>query len=203
LTPLGLRLAPKVDSMCNSAASALVSMYTYSQVVKAPMPPLDPGALSRVSSVPTLMVIGLNDQVVDPLAQHQAYRLLCAAGQPVTWLELVGDHGMVNSTAFQDTVVFRPWFTSAAAGGRPSGSCAPVVPLVSRLFTYQTSYVMNALGLTAPAGSTSSMTAAGNCSVRNGRLEPRSGGTCAITFVSKKGTRVLARTTVEVRVLSI
>lgn len=189
LTPLGVRVSRKFDSACNSDIAGYVSAYSWKQLTKADYSVLDPGTMPRTSNVPTMMVISVEDSVVDPLVQHQAYVKLCAAGQPSYWLELGGNHGSVTASAFNDNVVFKPWFRQAASGAAPAGACAPIEPMVSRLFHYKAKYVANALGVTVPTGATVKMTASGDCRMAGDVLIPGAAGRCTVGITVKKGAK--------------
>lgn len=201
LTPLGIKVAAKFDAACNTDIQGYVSAYSWKQLIRQPLPSIDPGTMARTSGVPTMMVISIEDAVVDPLVQYQAYVRLCAAGQPTYWLELPGNHGSVTGTAFNDTVVFRPWYRQVASGGVPAGSCAPVEPMVSRLFHYTAKYVANALGLTVPSGATVKMTATGDCRVARDVLLPGAAGRCTVGITVTKGAKSTS-TSVALRVRS-
>lgn len=189
LTPLGVRVSRKFDTACNSDISGYVSAYSWKQLIKADQSVLDPGTMPRSSNVPTLMVVSNEDSVVDPLVQYQAYSRLCEAGQPTYWLELSGNHASVATTAFNDNIVFKPWFRQVSAGGVPTGACAPIEPTVSRLFHYQARYVANALGFDVPTTASVKMTASGDCRVARDVLMPGAAGRCVVDIAVKNGAK--------------
>lgn len=189
LTPLGVRISRKFDTACNSDISGYVSAYSWKQLIKADQSMLDPGTLPRTSNVPTMMVVSAEDSVVDPLVQYQAYTRLCQVGQPTYWLELAGNHASVTATAFNDTVVFKPWFRQVATGGVPTGACVPIEPTVSKFFHYHAKYVASALGFAVPVGATVKMTASGDCRVVRDVLMPGSSGRCVVGITVKSGAK--------------
>lgn len=200
LTPRGLALAKKFDSMCNTDMQGAVSLYSYKDVIKSSVQSPDPGSIARASSTPTVMAISTEDVVADPLYQYQTYVSMCAAGQPTYWMEYSGNHGSVTNQVLTDAAVYKPWFRSVAAGATPPGACAPITPTVSRYFRYNSAYVANALGVVLPDRSTVALTAKGSCRVTKGMLEPGMSGTCDLQIRVSLGKKLLSTTSVALRV---
>ena len=200
LTPRGLALAKKFDSMCNTDMQGAASLYSYKDVIKSNVQSPDPGSISRASATPTLMVISTEDIVADPLYQYQTYVSMCAAGQPTYWMEYSGNHGSVTNQALTDAAVYKPWFRSVAAGSTPPGACVPITPTVSRFFLYTSAYVANALGVVLPEMSTVTLAATGSCRVVKGVLEPGTSGTCDVQIRVTLGKKVVSTTAVTLRV---
>ena len=203
LTPRGMALAKKFDTMCNSDMQSASSLFKYRDVMKVDISVPDPGSISKASATPTVMVISTEDASVDPLYQYQTYVKMCAAGQPTYWMEFPGNHGSVTSNALGDTTVFKPWWKSVAAGTQPAGACAPVAPMVSRYFRYTAPYVANALGVALPAKSTVALAAAGSCRVAKGMLEPGMSGTCELSVTVSLGKKQISSSTFSLRVREI
>ena len=200
LTPRGMALAKKFDTMCNSDMQSASSLYKYRDVMKVDVSVPDPGSISKASATPTVMVISMEDSVADPLYQYQTYVRMCAAGQPTYWMEYPGNHGSVASNALADNTVFKPWWKSVSAGTQPAGACATVTPLVSRYFRYTAPYVANALGVALPAKSTVALSATGGCRVVKGMIEPGTSGACEVTVTVSVGKKKVSTSKFSLRV---
>jgi len=134
LTPLGIKLIPKLQQGCFSYLEQTLDKYSYSQIFKenptqlATFAPTltanDPIKVSSVPQVPLLIVQGGADEQIPVVTTQALYAQLCTLGANVQrWIYPGYKHYQVMAVYTGDMVA---WIANRFAGGAAGASPAPV-----------------------------------------------------------------------------